>query len=426
MTASLTLYRVATRLLEPFAPALVRGRIKSGKERAERTGERFGRTNTTRPAGPVLWMHGASVGESKLLLDLFEAVRRKRPDAYALVTTQTTTSADMIAAKSAPGVIHQMAPVDGPRAVKRFLDHWRPSAAVFAEGEIWPNMLVGLKRSRIPAALANARMTSKTLASWNGRRSSARELFSTFRFIGAADRQTADGLGSAIGRTITPVGNLKMATRITPPPADAVESFRASLARPALLAASTHPGEDAFALDAFKQVRRAHRAALLIIVPRHPDRGDDIAAQVRAHGLTCQQWSKEWAPPNPATDVLVADTMGELVFWYAVADAIYLGGATSEGVGGHNAIEPAQLGKRVFTGPHGFNFRDTFDTLVRAGALVIGTAPDELAAFWRSELADGAPPLVTGDLFAAFQAPFDITIEAIVAMLPQAATAPDA
>ena len=152
MTASLALYRVATRLLEPFAPVLVRGRVKSGKERAERTGERFGRTNTTRPAGPLLWMHGASVGESKLLLDLFEAVRRKRSDAYALVTTQTTTSADMIAAKSAPGVIHQMAPLDGPVAVKRFLDHWRPSAAVFAEGEIWPNMLVGLKRSPVRPA----------------------------------------------------------------------------------------------------------------------------------------------------------------------------------------------------------------------------------------------------------------------------------
>jgi len=187
VTATLALYRIATTLLEPFAPALVRNRVKSGKERAERTGERFGRTGVARPSGPLLWMHGASVGESKLLLDLFEAVRRRRPDTHALVTTQTTTSADMITSKSPAGVIHQMAPVDAPGAVARFLEHWRPDAAVFAEGEIWPNMLLGLKRARIPGALVNARMTTKTLASWNGRKTSAQELFATFNFIGAAD-----------------------------------------------------------------------------------------------------------------------------------------------------------------------------------------------------------------------------------------------
>ncbi len=418
MTASLALYSIATGLLEPFAPALVRNRVKAGKERADRTDERFGRTNLARPAGPLVWMHGASVGESKLLLDIFEAVHAGRPDAHALITTQTATSADMIAARSPPGVIHQMAPVDGPGAVRRFLAHWRPNAAVFAEGEIWPNMLMGLKRAHIPAALANARMTTKTLASWNGRKPSARELFAAFDFIGAADQQTADGLRSAIDRKISPVGNLKMASRIVPPPADKVASFRSSLSRPILLAASTHPGEDAFALEAFEQVRPTNSGAMLIIVPRHPDRGSDIAELVRARGLTWQQRSKDRATPDAATDVLVADTIGELVFWYAVADAIYLGGATSQGVGGHNAIEPAQLGKRVFTGPHGFNFRDTFDVLSCVSAIVIGNTPDELATFWRSEVAGGSAPVATGDLFAAFQAPFDATVGAILAMLP--------
>ena len=426
MTASLALYRIATTLLEPFAPALVSRRVTSGKERAERTGERFGRTAIPRPDGPLLWMHGASVGESKLLLDLFEAVRIKRADASAVVTTQTTTSADMIAAKSAPGVIHQMAPVDGPGVVKRFLAHWRPNAAVFAEGEIWPNMLLGLKRSGIPAALANARMTTKSLTSWNSRKSSARELFAAFGFIGAADQQTAEGLGAAISRPIGLVGNLKMATKVMPPPVEKVASFRAALARPILLAASTHPGEDAFALDAFRDVRETHGDALLIIVPRHPDRGGAIAAEVRARNFACQQWSSDRTTPTPATDVLVADTIGELLFWFALSDAVYLGGATTEGIGGHNAIEPAQLGKRVFTGPHSFNFKDTFDVLRRASALVVGSAPDELAAYWRDELEGGLPPLDAGDLFAGFQAPFDATVGAIVAMLPPAGAAPHA
>ena len=420
MTASLALYRIGTRLLEPLAPALVRNRVKRGKENAARIGERFGRTHIARPVGPLIWMHGASVGESKLLLDLFQAVHEQRPDAHALVTTQTTTSADMIAAKTPANVIHQMAPVDGPSAVARFLRHWKPDAAVFAEGEIWPNMLLGLKRARIPATLANARMTTRSLANWNSRKLSARSLFSTFSFIGAADRQTADGLASAIDRPILIIGNLKMAVSVKAPPADSVQAFRASVNRPIVLAASTHPGEDEFALDAFAEIRKTTRNALLVIVPRHPERSGAIVDLVRQRGLAPQQWSQDRTPPVADTDVLVADTIGELVFWYAASDSVYLGGATMPGIGGHNAIEPAQLGKRVFTGPHGFNFLETFNTLGAANALIIGKHTEELAAYWRNELAAKPQPIMADRLFSAFRAPFEQTVAAIVASLPPA------
>ena len=165
MTASLALYQIGTRLLEPLAPWLVEQRVKSGKERPERIRERFGFADKTRPNAPLLWLHGASVGESRLLIDVFSALRKRRPEVYALVTTQTLTSADMIAAWSPPNLVHQMAPVDGPNSVERFLQHWKPDAAVFAEGEIWPNMLSALKAHGVPAALINARMTAKTLRS---------------------------------------------------------------------------------------------------------------------------------------------------------------------------------------------------------------------------------------------------------------------
>lgn len=420
MTATLTLYRIGTRLLEPLAPALVRDRVKKGKERAERAGERLGRSIIARPTGPLIWMHGASVGESKLLLDLFRAVREERPDARALVTTQTTTSADMIAAAMQDGVIHQMAPVDGPGVVGRFLRHWRPDAAVFAEGEIWPNMLIGLQRARIPAVLANARMTERSLANWNRRKASARRLFTTFRFIGAADRQTANGLSSAIGRAIPVIGNLKMAVTVKPAPASDIEAFRAAAGGPILLAASTHPGEDEFALTAFAEARTTLAKALLVIVPRHPDRGGEIVDLVNQRGFTAQQWSKDRATPAAGIDVLVADTIGEMMFWYGVADSVYLGGATRVDIGGHNAIEPAQLGKRVFTGPHGFNFSETFTTLAAANALIIGSHPEELAAYWRSELTTRQAPVSTDRLFTAFREPFEQTVSAIVAMLPPA------
>lgn len=422
MTASLALYRFGTRMLEPLAPWLIEQRIKKGKENPDRIGERFGISQAERPKGTLLWLHAASVGESRLLLDVFNALRKRRGDVHAVITTQTTTSADMIASWSPPNVIHQMAPVDGPKAVEAFLQHWKPDAAVFAEGEIWPNMLVELKRHNVPAALVNARMTTKTLQSWNGRAGAAREVFASFGFIGAADQQTADGLGAAIGRRIETVGNLKTATAVEGPPAEKVEAFRvAANARPTVLAASTHPGEDEFALDAFSEVRQRKLGSLLILVPRHPDRGDAIVELARGRGFTTQQWSKDKAAPSAEIDVLVADTIGELLFWYAVSDAVYLGGATAEGIGGHNPVEPAQLGKRVFTGPHGFNFRETFDEMQATGALLIGNTYQELAEYWLASLDAAQPAPTLGAFFTASRAPFDATLDAITAMLPKVA-----
>ncbi len=418
MTASLAIYHLGTRLLEPLAPWLVERRIKSGKERPDRIGERFGITEIERPASPLLWLHGASVGESRLLLDVFSSLRKERSDLHALVTTQTLTSADMVASAAPARVIHQMAPVDGPGAVERFLQLWRPDAAVFAEGEIWPNMLSALKGQNIPAALINARMTARTIASWRRRQASAREIFSTFGFIGAADQATADGLRAATGRAITTVGNLKTATEIAAPDSSSVAAFRDVIGnRPVLVAASTHPGEDEFALDAFVEVRMRALGALLILVPRHPDRGAAIVDRARGYGLTTQQRSQDKSPPGPEVDVLVADTMGELLFWYAAADAVYLGGATAEGVGGHNPVEPTQLGKRVFTGPHGFNFRETFETLERVGALTVGATSKELSDYWLTEL-NSTQPTSTGAVFASSRAPLEQTLAAILAMLP--------
>ncbi|MEZ6031437.1 MAG: glycosyltransferase N-terminal domain-containing protein [Hyphomonadaceae bacterium] len=421
MTVSLALYRLGTRLLEPLAPWLVSQRLKKGKENPDRIGERFAATTAARPDGAVIWMHAASVGESRLLVDIFAALRKRRPDVHAVVTTQTMTSAEMIAAWAPQNVIHQMAPIDGPKAVKTFLSHWRPDAAVFAEGEIWPNMLEALKRQHIPAALVNARMTAKTLKGWNTRSGAAKALFAVFGFIGAADQATADGLSSATGRKIATVGNLKLSAIVEAPAAAKVAAFRdATGGRPIVLAASTHPGEDEFATDAFAELRMRKPGALMILVPRHPERGDSIVSLLRERGLTTAQWSKGKTPPGTDVDVLVADTIGELLFWYACADAVFLGGATVEGVGGHNPIEPNQLGKRVFTGPHGFNFREMFDALAPTGALVIGRTYQELADYWLAALDEAQPTPMRASTSANSQAPFEKTLDAIAAMLPQA------
>jgi len=158
--------------------------------------------------------------------------------------------------------------------------------------------------------------------------------------------------------------------------------------------------------------------ALLILVPRHPDRGDAIAELTRGRGLTTQQRSNDRSPPAANVDVLVADTMGELLFWYAAADGVYLAGATAEGIGGHNPVEPVQLGKRVFTGPHGFNFRETFEAMEKAGVLRIGSTRQELADWWLTALNQPQPAPAPGAVFSASRAPFEQTIAAVLAMLP--------
>jgi 3-deoxy-D-manno-octulosonic-acid transferase len=282
-------------------------------------------------------------------------------------------------------------------------------------------MLAGLAEHNVPAALVNARMTNSTLKSWNSRPRAAREVFSTFGFIGAADQGTADGLFAAIGRRIEVVGNLKGAAEVDGPAQAEVAAFRtATGGRPIVLAASTHPGEDEVALDAFIETRIRKPGVLMIVVPRHPNRGMAIAELMRGHGLTTQQWSKDRAVPGTAVDVLVADTVGELLFWYAASDAVYLGGATVEGIGGHNPIEPAQLGKRVFTGPHGFNFRETFGRLETAGALKIGATHQQLADWWLGEIEAPQATPEFGELFSGSRAPFDKSVDAILAMLPKA------
>lgn len=423
MTLALGMYRLATGMAEPFAPMILRKRLKSGKERADRVGERMGRTSVARPNGPLIWMHGASVGESQLLLSVLREVWASRTDVSAVVTTQTLTSADLIARSSSERVVHQMAPVDSPGAVKRFLDHWRPDAVVFAEGEIWPNMLSAVSQRQLPAALVNARMTDTSIDGWLKRRATARQLFGVFHFVGAADPKTAGALDSILDRRPDVIGNLKRAMQAKPADPELVNNWRAEIGqRRVLLAGSTHPGEEALALDALDRVRRGGGGQpLLVIAPRHPERGAEIAALCGTRGLNVQVRSKNNAVPKASCDALVADTLGEMMFWFEVADGVFLGGASVDGVGGHNPMEPAQVHRRVFCGPHGFNFIDTFDALERCGAVVVGQGAGELATFWGACLRDGPAAHADWAAVAAYlaesRAAMTVTVGAVRSLL---------
>ncbi len=350
-TLPLALYGAAMALLEPFAPGLLRARARLGKEDAARIGERLGRPGQARPAGPLVWLHGVSVGETMSLLPLISALQARRPDLTFLVTSGTTTAAELLATRLPPGVIHQYVPVDGPGAVRRFLDHWRPGLAVFVESELWPNLILEAKGRGVRLALLSARMTAASANRWGRWPRSARALLTAFDLILPQDADTERRLYE-LGGTTGGRLNLKLIGEPLPFDPTELDRLRQGLTgRRVVLAASTHPGEEPLIANA---VRKAAPDAVLILAPRHPDRGPEIAdmlgASLRSRG-------------EALTTVHVADTLGEMGLFMRLADVVVMGGSFVPGIGGHNPMEPARLGRPILTGRYAFNARDIYSDL---------------------------------------------------------------
>lgn len=411
------LHALASRALGLALPLILSRRVRAGKEDPARLNERRAMDLPPRPEGPLVWLHGASVGESLLLLGIAERLLEES-SVTLLFTSQTQTSARLLADRLPPRALHQMAPVDTPAIARRFIRHWRPDLAVVAEGEVWPNLLREVKTSGAQLALVNARMTEKSRKGWAKWPGFSRTVFSRFDAILAADAGTAEALTALSGKPVAQPGNLKSAL---PPPLAAPGAFEALKAgflagRACALAASTHPGEEEVFLDA--ALALSPRPAL-ILAPRHPERAEAILERLTARGLQVARRSAG-EPPTADTDLLLADTIGEMGLWYRLADAVFLGGATSEGIGGHNPIEPLQLGKHVITGPHGFNFAELFPELKAAGALDIVESVEDLRAALQADLEGTTPQPDQAALdafFARAASPMTETVNTLLGLL---------
>jgi 3-deoxy-D-manno-octulosonic-acid transferase len=348
----LALYGAATSLLEPFAPAILRGRARRGKEDPTRLSERLGRPGVARPAGGLAWLHGVSVGETTSLLPLVAALRARRPDLRLLVTSGTVTAARLLAQRLPDDVVHQFAPVDAPGAVRGFLDHWRPDVAVFVESELWPNLIQAAKARGVRLALLSARMTQASADRWAAWPASARALVGAFDLVLPQDAAT-DARLRRLGAAPGPQLNLKRVGE--PLPCDAAELARqrtAVGARKVVLAASTHPGEETLIAEAFRAAVADLGEAVLVVAPRHPERGPELAQSLGA----TRRGSGE--PPSGA--IHVADTLGELGLFFSLADIVVMGGGFAPGIGGHNPLEPARMGRPILTGPQVFNAADVY------------------------------------------------------------------
>ncbi len=375
-TAALKIYRAALSLARPAVPLLLRARERQGKEDHTRRGERLGFAGQPRSTGPLFWIHAASVGETNAVLPLIDEILSVNTAAHVLLTTGTTTSAGIAARRLPARAQHQYIPLDVPQYVERFLDHWRPDLSIFTESDIWPNLVLATSARAIPLVLINARMSPRSMSRWRRNRRTGRPLFSRFNLVLAQNDRVARAIKLLGAPRVITAGNLKIDA--PPPPVDAAELARLKAAigtRPVFLAASTHPGEETIVAAAHALIARDLPNLLTIIVPRHPDRGASLFAQLAAQGLKVDRRSLP-VMPSPDTNIYLADTIGELGTFYALSPVALIGGSLIEH-GGQNPIEAVRLGSAVLTGPSHHNFREAYDALLASGgANEVKTADD--------------------------------------------------
>ena len=364
------LYRVyvaLSMLMVPFVARATTRKLRRGGVSVPRTHERLGNATQNRAPGTLIWFHAASVGESLSVLALITRMGAVLPDAHFLITSGTATSAALIGQRMPPRCVHQFAPLDAAGPLRRFLKHWRPDAAVFVESELWPQMLRRTRATGATMALVNARLSERSLMAWEKRPRLAAYVLDVFDLILTQN----DAMAKAMVRIHAPTPrvargqNLKSFSNPLPCDEDLLFDLRAYLGhRPVWVAASTHKGEEQIVLATHARLRAIHPNLLLILVPRHPERGAQVTQLIKDAGMT---YTRRSAGAMPSGDVFLADTLGELGNWYALTQIVFLGGSLLP-IGGHNPFEVAQSGATVLAGKHVFNFAETFTAMAQVGA----------------------------------------------------------
>lgn len=373
----LSAYKVASWLASPLIALYLRRRRAQGREHPERFGERFGYAGVERPPGELLWCHAASVGEAVSVLPLLDRFKAAHPGWTVLLTTGTVSSAALVASRAKDTLIHQFVPVDQPDAVSRFLDYWQPTAALWVESELWPNLVRETCRRGVRMGLINARMSERSFRSWQRFPGPIRELLNSFDLTLAQSAEDARRLMALGAPGVKILGNLKSAAPPLPADAKALRSLQALIgSRPVWLAASVHPEEIEEITVVQRYLTLQWPDCLTIIVPRHPERGREWAKTYFANADVRLRSNGDW----PDGKVYIADTLGELGLFYRLAPVSFVGGSFAP-IGGHNPLEPARLGSAILFGPHQFNFQEVSDALRFAGAAEeVGDAADLASA----------------------------------------------
>jgi 3-deoxy-D-manno-octulosonic-acid transferase len=411
-------YRGLTATLSLIAPVWLAARARVGKEEWTRHRERYGTDPTPRPHGRLIWCHAASVGESLTVLPLLTALLNEGAGTtHILVTTGTVTSARLMAERLPDGAFHRYVPLDHRPWMARFLDHWRPDLILWTESELWTNALAEVAARRIPAALINARLSDKALRGWQHAPGFARTVLSAFQRVLAQSPEDGRRFADLGATDVRITGNLKLAAAPLPVDEAALAAFRHDIAnRTVWLAASIHPGEDEIAGRVHAALKPKHPGLLTVIVPRHPPKAEEMAADLARAGLIVARRSAH-QPVTAATDIYLADTIGELGLFYRACDVVFMGKSLTVG-GGQNPAEPALLGCAVVLGADMSNFRDMTEALCTAdAALQVGSA-EGLTEAIDHLLADAAARRTFGENARAFLSAHHRALEDTRANLP--------
>ena len=401
MPLILKLYAVAATIGAPALRLMLARRRRQGRELAARLPERWGEDASARPPGPLLWLHAASVGETMSVLPVLAALAQA--NVQVLMTTGTVTSARLLdqrlpALRLEGQVRHRFVPLDVPAWAARFLDHWRPDVAGFVESEVWPNLIAACRRRAIPICLVNARLSPRSHARWRLVPGLADALFGAFARVQAQSEDDALRLRALGARDVTAPGNLKFAAPELSADPGELARLRAVLGnRPVWLAASTHPGEEAIAAAVPAALAPRHPGLLTIIVPRHPERGAGVVAELAGVELAGAAPARRGLGEDPpaGAGIWIGDTIGELGLFIRLAGPVFMGKSLA-GLGGQNPLEPARLGRPVAVGPDAGNFREPVAALRAAGALAEVADAAALTAWVDALLADPARAAAMG------------------------------
>ena len=387
LPAVLRAYRLFSVAMTPLTPLFLARRLRHGKEHSLRVPERRGVSVTARPPGPLVWLHGASIGELISVLPLIERIHAR--EINVLVTSGTVTSGGLAEQRLPRGVIHQFVPIDVPMFVRRFLDHWQPDLALFVESELWPNIMIETSERGVPMILVNGRLSENSFRRWRLLPVAIGDLLRRLDLCLARTPADAERISELGAPHVVTTGDLKLDGPAPPADRAKLAALKNAIGGRALIAAaSTHDGEETAVIEAHQRLRANFPSLLTLIVPRHPERGGGVAEIARAAGLKVRMRSRGELP-DAATDVYIADTVGELGLIYRLAPIVFVGGSLVPH-GGQNPIEPAKLGAAILHGPHVWNFADIYGALDAAhGAEPVADA-SKLAAGFAALLAQAA------------------------------------
>jgi 3-deoxy-D-manno-octulosonic-acid transferase len=360
------IYLILMTFAAPVAAFVAWQRGRGNVERRESMADRFGRPHIE-VSKPVLWVHAASLGEVQAGVVLLKRLLTQYPNHQIVVTTQTATGAARVRTVFGSQVQHCFLPYDLPIAVRGFLKRLRPQLALILETELWPNLLRACRQRGIPIVIASARISPRSFQRYRKLASLFEPVLSRDVVIAAQTVEDVERFKSLGAVDVNVLGNIKFDIDIPEAARAAGTEFRAvNAGRFIWVAGSTHSSEEDAALAAHSRLLQAHPSALLVLVPRHPQRFDDVRALLARSGLHYVARSSN-ATIESNTSVLLVDTMGELLNFYAAADVAFVGGSLAP-VGGHNLLEPAALSVPILTGPHLSNAQDIADRMLAAGA----------------------------------------------------------